>query len=138
MADVAITAANVALSGAGQSVDRTRNAGATITAGQLMYVDSSGLWQLAKANGAAALRQVTGIALNNASSGQPMAALLSGVYTVGGTVTVGGVYVLSGANAGGLAPVADLVTGWYTNIVGVGTTATPLQVIFNYPGVAVP
>lgn len=136
MADLAITAANV-LPGSNAVLDKTRNAGAAITAGQAVYLDSSNLWQLADANGAAALRQATGIAVNNAAANQPIAVQTAGDITIGGTVTVGSVYVLS-ANAGGVAPVGDLASGWYTNVLGIGKSTTVIALQFQYAGVAVP
>lgn len=137
MADVVITAANV-LKVSGATVERG-TAGATITAGQLVYKDSSdsNKYKLADANGAAALNVVVGIALNGASSGQPLEVLTAGLIDIGGTITVGGVYVAS-ATAGGIAPVADLVSGWKTSVIGIGTTAARMQVSINNSNVAVP
>jgi hypothetical protein len=45
---------------------------------------------------------------------------------VGATLVVGQVYVLS-ANAGNIAPVSDLATGWYTTILGIAISTTQLQ-----------
>jgi hypothetical protein len=136
-ADLTITAASV-VPGVNAVIDKTRNAGATITAGQAVYLDTNNLWQLANAAGAAALRQAQGIALNSASSSQPLAVQTAGQITIGATVVVGKVYVLSGANAGGVAPSTDLVTGWYTNTLGIGISTTVIALQFQYGGVAVP
>ena len=64
--------------------------------------------------------------------------LTSGTYTVGATVTVGSVYALSGATAGGIAPIADLTSGWFTQIVLVGLTATTAKLTLVSASVAVP
>ncbi len=137
MADVVITAANVAQ---GADANITHGfLGATVTAGQVVYRDSAdSLFKLADGNsGTAAARAAFGIALNGGATGQPVAVQTSGTYTVGGTVTVGGVYVLS-ATAGGIAPVADLATGNYTNAIGIGITASTMRLAIATAGVAVP
>lgn len=135
MADVSVTATSVAV--ASDTVIERGFAGATITAGQTVYLSSSGTWLLADANASATTANVQGIALNGAASGQPVAVAVGGSLNPGFTVTVGAVYVLS-ATAGGIAPVADLATGWYTGIVGVGITSSNLRLIMFRAGVAVP
>jgi hypothetical protein len=110
----------------------------------VVYKDASdsNKFKLADANSATeAVRTAYGIALNGASSGQPLTVQDAGEITIGATVAVGTVYVLS-ATPGGIAPAApgvtDLVTGMYTSIIGIGKTATVLKLkIFN-GGVAVP
>jgi hypothetical protein len=137
MSDLSITAANVVqLSGN----PTTGVAGVAITAGQSVYQNpGSNSYLLAKANsGTTAAQSATGIALNSAAAGQPVTVMTSGTYTVGATVTVGGVYVLSGATAGGIAPIADLTSGWFTQIVLVGLTATTAKLTLVSAGVAVP
>lgn len=137
MADLAVTAANVA-QGSSSSIDRSGLAGATITAGQAVYFDSgvSGRWQLADNNSATAAARVPGgIALNNASNGQPLAVLTGGDVTIGAAITAGVAYYLS-ANAGGICPVADLTTGMYPTVLGVAKSATVLHVDINASGVS--
>lgn len=63
--------------------------------------------------------------------------MTAGTLTIGGTVVVGTVYVVS-ATAGGIAPSADLATGWYTTILGVATTAAKLSMGLKASSVAVP
>lgn len=134
-ADLTITAANVALV-TGNS-DKGSNAGATITAGQLCYKDSSNLWQLSDANSAAAAKTIGGVSLHASLSGQPLAVQNSGTITIGATVAVGTIYVLSGT-AGGIAPHGDLASGMTTCILGVATSTTVITInIFN-SGAAVP
>lgn len=137
MADVTITAASVAQ---GSNASTTQGfLGATVTAGQVVYKDAAdGLFKLADGNsGTAAARAAFGIALNGGASGQPVVVQTSGDITIGGTVTVGGVYVLS-ATPGGIAPVADLASGNYTNTIGIGITASTLRIVIATAGVAVP
>lgn len=131
---ISITAGNVSIDTAyPYQVNKDYNAGATITAGQCVYLDTSNLWQLSDANGAAALRTVGGIALNNASSGQPLAVAKSGsVVNIGGTLTAGLIYVLGGTAAGDIEPASALTTGWYTSVLGVALTTGKLGLqIYN-------
>lgn len=138
MSDVAITAANVVHDINFQSANGT--AGATITAGQLLYLDAgTNTYKLADANASEAAATVAGIALHAALSGQPIRFQIAGDITIGGTLTVGGIYVAS-ATAGGLAPVADLTTGMYTTVVLIGRTSTIGTIVLAAPStlVAVP
>lgn len=123
-ADLSVTAASVlasatALTGAG-------TAGATITAGQTLYIDASdsNKLKLADANASAATATVVGIALNGAASGQPVRYVYEdSTFTPGATLTVGEVYILS-ATAGGLAPVGDLASGYYPGVLFIAKTTS--------------
>lgn len=123
MADLVVTAASV-VPGSGAQINRGNNAGATITAGQTVYQDTNGLWQLAKANGTTAQKALAGIALANASANQPLAVQTSGPITIGATVTAGNRYWLSGNNAGGICPDADVGAGYRVILVGIATSTT--------------
>lgn len=131
MADLSITATSVV---AGVNAAKTTGiAGATITAGQLVYLDASdGRYKLADANGSGtAIKEVQGVALHGAASGQPLTIQRQGTVTIGATVAVGTIYALS-ATAGGIAPVADLASGHVVSIVGVGASASAILLgIFN-------
>jgi len=135
MADLTITAANV-LALAGSAVSRGV-AGATVTAGQTVYLDTSdGKWKLADNNSAtAAVRSPGGIALNGASNGQPLSVLTAGPITIGAAVTAGVAYYLSDT-PGGICPVADLGSGEYPTVIGIATSTTALNVQINSSGVA--
>lgn len=126
MADLAITAANVA-PGTGASLS-TGIAGAAITAGQKVYFDSATrTYKLADCNSAtAAARSPSGVALDNAAIGQPITVANSGPVTIGAALTPGLGYYLS-ANPGGICPVADLVTGCFPVFLGFATSATVLD-----------
>ena len=78
-------------------------------------------------------------ALSAITAGQPVYVTVQteGEVDIGGTVTVGGVYVLSGT-AGAIAPVADLATGDYTTVIGIGKTATNLKLGIFSPAVIIP
>jgi hypothetical protein len=135
MTDITITAANVVAS-SGATRERG-TAGATITAGQIVYLDpTTNRYGLADSNsGTAAVRQARGIALNGASSGQPLEILKAGDITIGGTLTAGVAYYLSDT-PGGLCPVADVGSGEYSCIMGIAVSATVLRVGIQYSGVA--
>ena len=138
MADLTITAANV-LAVAGGSIERGI-AGATTTAGQVVYLDAAttGKWQLADSDAAGATARgqgKIGIALNGAANGQPQAVQTDGDITIGATLTPGAEYVLSD-EPGGICPRADLATGDYVTIVGVAVSASVLRLRFTYTGVA--
>lgn len=119
MVDLTITAANV---NKGASA-RTREipAGVTITPGQVVYENSADGFEAALADAsAAATARCAGIALTGGYDNGTMIVQYSG--TVDGMgATEGVVYVVS-ATAGGIAPVADLTTGDYVTILGVGNS----------------
>lgn len=134
MADLTITAASV-LPGAGALVEDGL-AGATITAGQAVYRDTDGTYKLADADGASAtIRTARGIALNGASSGQPLRIQKQGNITIGATLTAGTTYYLSNT-AGGICPLADVGSGEYYHIIGIATSTTNLLMALAYSGVS--
>lgn len=135
MADVSVTATSVAKTATTRIINGFL--GGTVTAGQPVYQATDGTYLAADANASATTSTCAGVALNGGASGQPVAIAAGGTYTPGFTVTVGAVYVVS-ATAGGIAPVADLATGWYTSILCVGITVSTVQLVLVNSGVAVP
>lgn len=135
MADLSLTAASV-IAGADSQTEHGW-AGATVTAGQAVYLDTAdNRYKLADSNGASALiRTPRGIALHGASSGQPLAILLRGDITIGATVTAGVAYYLSDT-PGGLCPVADLASGEYPCVIGIAKSTTVLSVQITPSGVS--
>ena len=135
MADLSITANNV-VPVAGATI-KNGTAGATITAGQVVYLDSvDGKYKLADADSAtAAVRSPAGVALNGAANGQPLAIASAGRVTIGATMTAGVAYYLS-PNPGGIAPVADILTGDYPTIIGLAISTTVLDIKIHESGVA--
>jgi hypothetical protein len=129
MSDKSVTAANV-VAGA-NAVTRVGTAGATITAGQAVYEDSSDSFKfkLADNNASAATAKVAGIALHGASSGQPLKINVEDDdFTPGFTVDLSaagdkGAYALS-ATAGGICPVSDLASGNYPVYLMTGKSST--------------
>jgi len=134
MADISITAANVVAGS--DAVRESGTAGATVTAGQLVYLDTSDMkYKLADSNGAAALRVPNGVALNGASNGQPLSVQKGGDITIGGTMTAGIPYFLSDT-PGGLCPLPDIGTGEYSCIVGIAKSTSVLSIHIQPSGVA--
>jgi hypothetical protein len=109
MADLTVTAASVLFT---SGTKNTGVAGATITAGQSLYLDSAdSKLKLAQADGTAAEVAAVGIALHAAGANQPLTYAGSGsVINIGATTVKTTTYVVS-ATAGGVAPQADLTSG---------------------------
>lgn len=125
MADLTITAGDVVPSSTASTLHGT--AGATITAGQAVYLDTTtNTYKLCDAD-VAASAVCAGIALNGASSGQPITILTDGQITIGATVTRGTAYYVS-LTAGGICPVADISTGDYVSLIGIADSTTTILV----------
>ena len=125
MADLSITAANVIAASTASKLGGT--AGATVTAGQVVYLDlADRKYKLLDADGipAAGVTAVY-LALNGASDNQPLAVLQLGDVAAGSIFTAGTTYVVSDT-AGGIAPQADLTTGDSVITLGVAKSATTL------------
>lgn len=134
MADIVVTAASV-VKGAGASVtDMT--AGATITAGQVIYKEAAtGLAKLADADSATAEARIPyGIALNGAAVSQPVEVLRSGLLTTGATLTAGTEYWLSGT-PGAFCPAADKAAGDRSVLIGIATSTSVMRVLMIDSGV---
>lgn len=144
IADLTITASSVINVNGGICKDFL--AGASLIAGQSVYLDTNNVWQKAQSDSAAHLGSGarTGITLHAAGTGQPIAVQESGVITIGATVTVGTLYVISAAAAGGIAPFTDLVSTNKIHILGIGSTAARIDMAYKqayangYTGLAVP
>jgi len=120
MADLTITAANITPgSVTGMSVLKTSGtAGATITAGQAVYIDASdsNKIKLADADASSTAAAAVGISLHAALSGQPIQYITSGPLNFGAILTTGTYYVVS-STAGGICPTADLSVGEYSTLL---------------------
>ena len=134
MADLSITAASV-VPDAGFTY-RDVVAGATITAGQPVYLDAS---DSNKAKTAvttnATTADVKGISLHAALSGQPLRIMTGGTYTVGAAVLVGVPYFNSD-NAGGIAVLADSATGDFVTVLFMATSTTKGKLCITASGAA--
>jgi hypothetical protein len=126
MADLSITAANVAYVSGGNGVKKKGIAGGTITAGMPLYViAATGKLGIA-ANTSAVLAECVGIAMNSASDNQPVNYQDGGTINPGATVGVGKLYVLSAA--GLISPVDDVTTGDFVTYLGAGITAATFEI----------
>ena len=142
MADFSITAAQV--TAVGTPTIKNITAGATITAGQVIYKDTldQNKAKLADANLSDAASQAIGIAVNGAAAGQPVDYIdTPGVeitLTTGSALGVAGLpVVLSAAVAGNMAPHTDLATGHYPVILGfLGSTGKTLVLVMKRSTVA--
>src|SRR5687767_15673944 len=102
MADLTVTAASVLLT-SGNKYSGT--AGATITAGQTVYLDSvTNTLKLAQCDGTAAEAACVGIALHASLTGQPLEYAGHGAVINIGATTAKTTTYLVGAAAGGVAP----------------------------------
>jgi hypothetical protein len=136
MADVSVTASAVKAADANTVIARG-TAGSTITAGQALYMDpGDGLLRPAQATNQTHANNLVGIALHGAYTDQPVAYATNGDVTFNSAFTVGAVYVLS-ANAGAIAPSADLDSSSNTNyatVLGVTPAATTLRLSIKAAG----
>ena len=130
MAEISVTASAIR----GESSGMSRGtAGATITAGQTLYLDSNSKLQLADANNTSA-DEVVGIALHGSLADQPLAYSSSGNVTFNAALTAGIFYVV-GTTAGSIAPISDATTGWRVLKLGYATSTTNLRLEITDTGV---
>lgn len=140
MADLTITAANVALAGnttgAGPTVVQY---GEAVTQGEPLYLDTSdGKYYLADADLSATASEATKLAMT--PGGADDFGIVAGAgmeVDLGATLVVGETYVVS-ATAGGIAPIGDLTSGDYTCIIGTAETASKIKLQFLFTNAAKP
>lgn len=124
MAALSITAASVIPSA--NAVVAIGTAGATITAGQTLYIDTadSNKLKLYDADGSATTSTMAGIALCGASSGQQVRYVTQDPALVLGCTMAVGDTLWGSDTAGGItSTAADLTTGDYVTCIGVCTVA---------------
>jgi len=137
MADLNVTASGVVpVTGSTSPTVTARGiAGATITAGQVVYADPSANSQLkpAQATNQIHALNVVGVALDNAAANQPVSYAAAGDLTLpttgaGSTLTSGSVYILSQNTAGNILSTSDtFASGNYVTVLGVASSATNLR-----------
>lgn len=133
MADLSQTAANVR-PGSGATV-QPFTAGATITAGQVLYQDSADNKVKLADTTSAAKAAAIGIAITNASTDEVVYVLTEGDIDVGATLAVGEVYAVSDT-AGAIRPDSDNGTGDYCTTLGRASTASNLKFKKDVSGIA--
>lgn len=132
MADLTITAANVAIANAGVTTRKVQ-VGEAVTAGQVGYL-SSNKYYLADAD-ALATANAAGIFLTNAALDGYAILATAGTINIGATLTVGETYVVS-TTAGGIAPIADLLSGDFTTVLFIADDAAEGTLNILVSGVA--
>lgn len=129
MAAISVTASSVLKSSTGSRT--TGIAGATITQGQAVYVDTSdsNKIKLADANGTAPANTCAGIAENSASAGQPISYVTtdSGGFTIGATVLAGDMIWVHTTPGAITKTFADLTSGCTVIPLGSMLTTTTLN-----------
>ena len=123
MAAIAITAANVLHSS--QATIFTGTAGATITQGQPVYLDTvTSTYKLANA---LTNNPVAGLSMVSTSNQQDIVVCSRDPnLNIGAVLTTGNI-VLVGNTAGTLQPYEDRATGWYVTSLGVMISTTRMN-----------
>jgi hypothetical protein len=123
-------------------VFETGTAGAAITAGQVLYYDSSAkTFKLADADGGtAAIASAYGIAVCSAASGQKVVVQLTGTVTLVSSASIaeGTTYMLSETPGSLASAQADLTSGSYSTTMGVGNGDDGLVLGINASGQQIP
>lgn len=145
MADVDFTATEVSPVNETQAEISTMIAAATIGRGQLVYQDTNGKANLARANATGTVQTVRGIALNDAAAGRPVNVLERGSaygFDLSG-INPGGQLFVSAATAGDMADTAPVTSTQFVVPVGEvrtidegGTAVKVLRVAINQAHVA--
>jgi hypothetical protein len=134
MADLAITPANVVVYAGAQK--ESGIAGETIVAGKVLYRHTDGTLKLAD-DSTAAKAAAVGISLNGGAAGQPISYVRSGGLNPGGTVVVGTVYGVTDT-PGGIGPLSDRAAADFVTVLGIGITASRINLAIQASGVAIP
>jgi hypothetical protein len=113
--------------------------GATISAGQSLYLDSAtNKYKLADSNASATTAAAKAIAMTpGVDGGYGVIAESGGIILVGTTMAVGETYYV-GATAGTIIPDADLTTGDYVTRLGTASSTTQLELSIQATGVLHP
>ena len=145
MADVDFTATEVSPVNETQAEISTMIAAATIGRGQLVYQDTNGKANLARANATGTVQTVRGIALNDAAAGRPVNVLERGSaygFDLSG-INPGRQLFVSAATAGDMADTAPVTSTQFVVPVGEvrtidegGTAVKVLRVAINQAHVA--
>jgi len=133
MAVLTITAANVAKGARANTKSGT--AGAGITQGQPIYLNAATDTLFPADADVLASAAVVGIALNAASTGQPVTYQTSGPITIGATVVTGTAYYAS-TTVGGICLESDLASGDFATFLGFATSTTVITLDIKASGVA--
>lgn len=129
MANLSVTAGSVLFTSGSQ---QTGIAGAAITAGQPLYIDTANgnVLKLAGAASTALVATVAGVSLHAAGIGQPITYALPGSIINIGATTAKGMHYFASDTAGAIAPLADIATvTWRFSRIGYATTTGGVFVV---------
>jgi hypothetical protein len=137
MANLSITAANVAMAGPGRV--KVVQVGEAVTQGQpgyLLTTDSK--YYQADANASLVASNAVGIFLTPAATnGYAVFAEGAGLtLNLGATLVRGKTYCVS-ATKGAICPIEDLTTGDFPCLIGTANTTSTIVTLFNSVGVAI-
>lgn len=131
--DLTITVANLTLTQNTTLSTTILEAGAAITPGVPVYLNSDSQYHPAEAKETEEKAKVAAIALTYASDGEFFVAIQRGIFELGATLEVGKTYVISDTT--GLITVdSDATTDWYKTVLGVATTVALLDLKINISG----
>jgi hypothetical protein len=131
MADITVTAANVAL-GAQATPTRVVQYGEAVTQGQPLYRATNGKWYRCDANDTAVKAVVGAIAITPGATDAfgivalPGSSAGQSLVNLGATLAVGMTYAIS-TNVGGIRPITDAGSTEFVSTIGVATTAALLD-----------
>ncbi len=135
MANLTPTVGSI-LAAAGSSLG-SGTAGATITQGDVLYLDTAAATYKLADDGADTTALVVGIALNAASATQPIDFIKEGTLTFGAaTCTAGAPYFLS--TTAGLLMDTIPASGNQSVLIAIGLTTSTMKVGINNSQVAIP
>ncbi len=138
MAAISITAANV-IASAAATIRRDYLFGATVTAGQLVYLNASSQWALVDTDGnlGTGINDLRGIALDGGALNQPAAVCTNDPsFTPGGTL-VNGLTVYGFTTPGSISSTDVPTTGQYPVIVGIPKSTSVLNLTIFASGVVI-
>lgn len=134
MADITVTAGNVALAAGGNATRKNVTYGEAVTQGQSVYLKSDGKWWKADSNATESAGSAgVGVALTKGSAEDPGIVITGGYMNLGATLTVGAPYFVSSA-AGGICPAGDLSSTEYTTYLGSAISASVINLGPHYSG----
>lgn len=126
MADLVITAANVALGGSNCVIEKVQ-AGEGVTQGWGYYLNTSDSKMYGTDGDAATSAVFRGIVITPAATDGYFIGVRSGPVIIGATVTVGLGYYIS-LTKGGIAVIGDLGSGDFPTFIGFATTAAIIYI----------
>lgn len=136
MAEATITPAAVLMVTVTAPATQTRDviSGATVVAGQVVYLDANNLAKLAQSDGTALEATVAGVALHGAATGQPLKIAIAGDVTLDG-LTAKKFYFAS-STAGAMELESDIQSTEKISKIGYAMSATVLRIAIENTGLA--